>query len=594
MADTVDPRILQLASEYTESSNEKTPELLLQLKDIVKSAPAGSEELKKVKEDLYHYGLIQCCVLYLIQDYRLVNGGWMTAASLADILSMCCVGLDPQEEAEEFYSKLLPSALGNMLLLARRIQARYVRAMKEEDRGELFSSFRRVSDSLSWLFSGHIQLAKDVLRMKHFLQLLMTDDEETETVAMSVLQKVLRVDSSAPRQLDEDSLLAILDELVYKLSASSNPVIGRAATCSLLLMLESNPDIGQLVGTRYKGLRALLSKQWTGKGFGQELGQLLEVLYSSSYQQEDMQRLHKAACTIQAVWRAFLVRQRIKRLPKAVTTLQRSFRARREQEVNQLKRQREEEALRHQLQLNRVRAMRRFREKQLALLEIVHAGQMDKHLREMQERAALTIQKSWRGYKERRQFHKQKIHLAQYKAAICIQRAALKFLSKRRKIRETLTLWKKTDLSDERRQELQQRLDSHLHLHPTPQMSAEQSNELHVRAQEKLGQYLLKRSFHRGSEQRREALLAQINTDINMLMDAPGLAHVTEKDLDKFNSRSLPVVLKAKQSHNTMLKRSRWPWWRKLGDEFIEEDEVLLSDIPTLEHGALFIAGTKE
>ncbi|KAE8581654.1 hypothetical protein XENTR_v10024880 [Xenopus tropicalis] len=594
MADTVDPRILQLAAEYTECSNEKTPELLLQLKDIVKSVPAGSEEQRKVKEDLYHYGLIQCSVLFLIQDYRRVNGGWMTAASLADILSLCCVGLDPQEDAEEFYNKLLPSALGNMLLLARRIQARYVRAMKEEERGELFSSFRRVSDSVSWLFSGHVQLAKDVLRMKHFLQLLMADDEETEAVAMSVLQKVLRVDSSAPRQLDEDSLLTILDELVYKLSASSNPVIGRAATGSLLLMLESSPGIGQLVGARYKGLRTLLSKQWTGKGFGQELGQLLEILYSSSYQQEDLQRLHRAACTIQAVWRAFLVRKRMKRLPKAVTSLQRSFRARREREVSQLQRQREEEALRQQLQLHRLRAMRRFREKQLALLEIVHPGQMDKHLREVQEKAAQTIQRIWGGYRERRKFHKQKVHLAQYKAAVCIQRAALRFLNRRRKMRESLTPWRKTDLSDERRQELQLRLDSRLHLHPAPQMSAEQSSDLHSRAQEKLGQYLLKRSFHRGSEQRREALLAQINTDINMLMDAPALAHVTEKDLDKFTSRSVPVALKAKQRHNVTLRRSRWPWWRKLGDEFIEDDEVLLSDLPVPELGALFLAGTKD
>ncbi|MEE6525329.1 hypothetical protein FKM82_025261, partial [Ascaphus truei] len=90
-------------------------------------------------------------------------------------------------------------------------------------------------------------------------------------------------------QVEEKALHAILDELVYKLSASTNPVTGNAATRSVLLMTESNPDIVQLLGARYKGLRALLSKQWTGKGFGRELGRLLDLLCSSSYQQAEMQ-----------------------------------------------------------------------------------------------------------------------------------------------------------------------------------------------------------------------------------------------------------------------------------------------------------------
>ncbi|XP_018413588.1 PREDICTED: IQ calmodulin-binding motif-containing protein 1 [Nanorana parkeri] len=556
-AKPVDSRVLELASELTESSSCSVPVLLLKLKEILKSAPAGSKELQRIKEDLYNYGLIQYCVLVQKQDYSRVKGGWTTAASLADILSSCCVGLNPKNDAEEFRSKILPSAILNMLVLGRRIQARYVRCVKDEERTGLFRCFRQVMDSLCWLFSGHVQLTENVFRQEHFLQLLMTDDVETGTSVMSVLQNILRANSVLPSQVPEDTLHPILDELVYKLSASSNPVIGNAATRSLLLILESSPDIVRLVGTRYKGLRSLLSKQWTGKGFGRELSRLLDLLYSTSYQQQEMQRLHRAALTIQAAWRGFLVRKRVKKLPRVVTSLQRSFRAKREQEMTQ--------------------------------------RQMEKHMQEIQERSALIVQKQWRGYKARRHFHLEKQTLKQFKAAVTIQRAALRFLNRRRRLRESLSPWKKQqDLSDEQRQRLQQKVDTHLQLHPAQQRSPEQSQELHAAVQEKLGQFLLKRKHEQRAEQRREALLAQINTDINMLMGAPSLKEATDKDIDLFTSRSIPVALKAKQSHSTMLKRSRWPWWKKLSDEFVEEDDSFASNIPDLDHGIIFIAGSKK
>nr|XP_033800735.1 IQ calmodulin-binding motif-containing protein 1 isoform X4 [Geotrypetes seraphini] len=500
--ENVDARILSLASEVTEVSNQNVPVLLLKLKEILKTTPSLSKESKKLKEDLYNYDLIQYCVLVLKQDYSRVNGGWATAAKLAEILSNCCVGLDPSEDVEEFYNKILPSAVDNLLFLGRRLQARFIRAIKDEEKSEFLHFFRTVTDSLCWLFGGHIQLT----------------------------------------------------------------------VC---------------------GLRALLSKQWTGKGFGRELGRLLDLLYSGSYQKVEMQRLHQAACLVQAVWKGFQTRKRLKKLPKAVTSLQRGFRAKREQEWLHFKRLKEEEELKQQLHLQRRRAMRIFNEKQLTLLEIVHAGQVDKHMQEMQEKSALMIQRHWRGYKERRNFHQQRQALKQYKAAVTIQRTAIRFLKKRRCIREALSPWKgPAELTDARRLELHEKIDEHLRLHPVSQLSEEQSKELHVRAQETLGQYLLKRRLQQKAELCRKALLAQINTDITMLMNAPGLKEATEKHLEVFTSRSMPVAAKAKQCHNTLLKYTRWPWWKKLGDEFMD-DEVVPKELPAVEYGTLFIGGSK-
>ncbi|KAJ7345894.1 hypothetical protein JRQ81_001844 [Phrynocephalus forsythii] len=587
----VDSRILSLATQVTESADQDVPMLLLKLKDILSSVPAGSNESQKINQDLYYYNLLQYCVFVLKQDYTKVSGGWATAAHIAEMLSLCCMDLEVKEDPEEFYNKLLPSAVDNLLFLGRRLQARFVRMMKDEERNTFLRSFRTVTDAICRLCGRHIQLTSNVLQNRHFQQLLMTDNVETSTICMSVLQNILRMNRAVLIQVPESTLHCILDELIYKISSTSNPVIGNAAVTLLLLITKSDAQLLTTLVTRYKGLQTLLSKQWTGKGFDKILNQLLDLLYSENYKAGKTQRLHQAACSIQAAWRGFQTRRRLKQLPKAVTTLQRNFRAKKEQELKSLKKQKEEESLRQQLQLQRQRAMRQFHERQLTLLEIVHAGQVDKHIHEMEERAALTIQRYWRGYRARRNFHQQKKYLQQYKAAVVLQRAVLKFLEKQRK-RKVYSLWKQPrSLSDEQRLVLQKKLNDYIKFHPASEMSEEMSRELHHQAQTKLAQYLLKSNQDRKAEQHRKALLAQVHTDVDQLMCAPSLASSTMKDLTIFMSRSVPVVVKAKQCHNAMLKHTRSPWWKKLED--LVDEEIVPEDLLSAELGTLFIGGSK-
>ncbi|NXC44197.1 IQCB1 protein, partial [Penelope pileata] len=592
-AGRADPRVLALAQRVAEGAEQDAPTLLLQLKEILSSASLGHKESKKLKQDIYHYDLVHYCALLLRQDCSRLRGGWATAARLAEILSHCCVGLEVKDDPEEFYQKFLPSAIDNMLILGRRLQTRFIRAIKDEEKQEFLSCFQTVTDAICWLFGGHIQLTECVLQNDHFLQLLITDDVETAVTMMSVLHSILGVNSSVLLQVDEEILHSVLDELVYKLSSTANPVIGNAATKLLLLMAKNCKQILFLLATRYQGLQVLLSKQWTGKGFDRDLSQLLDLLYlEQSDGKGEMQRQHQAACIIQAMWKGYQTRKRLKKLPQAVTTLQRSFRAKREQELQHLEKQKEDEALKLQMLLQRQRAMRLFHERQLALLEIIHASQVDKHMQEMKVKSALTIQRFWRGYTARRNFHQQKQSLKEYKAAVIIQRAACKFLEKQRRKR-TLSLWKDPKgLTDEQRLALQQKVDDYIKLHPASQMSEERSKELHMQAQEKLAQFLLRNRLDQRAAQRRETLLAQVNTDVELLMNAPQLAETTEKDLAVFMSRSIPVATRAKESHNAMLKYARWPWWKKLGDEF-EEDDVIPDDALNAELGNLFIGGRK-
>ncbi|XP_051479053.1 IQ calmodulin-binding motif-containing protein 1 isoform X1 [Apus apus] len=585
------PRLRALAAQVPESGEQDIPLLLLKLKEILNSASLGCEESKKIKQDIYDYGLTQYCMLVLRQDHSRLRGGWATAAQLAEILSHCCVGLEVKEDPEDFYNKFLPSVIDNLLVLGRRLQARFTRAIK--DKQDFLRWFQTVTDATCWLFSGHVQLAACVLQNENFLQLLITDDVETAIIMMSVLHNLLSVSSSVLLQVDEETLHTVLDELVYKLSSTTNPVIGSAATKLLLLVAKCCQQLVKLLTARYKGLKRLLSKQWTGRGFDRDLSQLLDLLsLEQSNGKAEMQRQHQAACIIQATWRGFQTRKRLKKLPQAVTTLQRSFRAKREQKLQQLKKQKEDEALKLQIQLKRQRAMRLFHERQLAFLEIIHASQVNKYMEETERKSALTIQRFWRGYRARRNFHQQRQSLKEYKAAVIIQRAACKFLEKRRR-RRPLSPWKDPKgVTDEQRLALQQKVDDYIKLHPASQMSEEMSKELHMQAQEKLAQFLLRSRLDRRAAQRREALLAQVNTDVELLMNAPGLAETTEKDLDVFMSRSIPVATKARQSHNTMLKHTHWPWWKKLGEEF-EEDDVIPDDALNAELGTLFIGGKK-
>ncbi|NWR69212.1 IQCB1 protein, partial [Centropus unirufus] len=592
-AAAADPRVRALAARVRASGERDVPRLLLELTGILNSASLGCEESKKIRQDVYSYELTQYCLLALRQDPSQMYGGWATAAQLAEILSHCCVGLEVKEDPEEFYTKFLPSAIDNLLALGRRLQARFIQAVKDEEKHDFLRWFRLVTDAICWLFGGHVQLAACVLQNDHFLQLLMTDDVETAVIMMSVLHNILKVDSSVLLQVDEKTLHSVLDKLIHRLSSTTNPVLGSAAMKPLLLVVKFHKQLVQPLTACYKGLEELLSKQWTGKGFDRDLRQLLDLLcLKQPNGKGEMQREHQAACIIQAMWRGFQTRKWLRKLLQAVIILQRSFRAKREQELQHLKKQKEDEALKLQIQLERRRDIRYFHERQLASLEIIHPSQVNKYMEEMEEKSALTIQRFWRGCRARRNFHQQRQSLKEYKAAVVIQRAATKFLEKRRK-RRPLPPWKDPKgLTDEQRLALQQKVDDYIRLHPASQMSEEMSKELHTQAQKKLAQFLLRNGLEQRAAQRREALLAQVNTDVELLMNAPGLAETTEKDLDVFMSRSVPVATKARQSHNTMLKYVSWPWWKKLGDEF-REDDTIPDDFLNAELGALFIGGWK-
>ncbi|XP_061050210.1 IQ calmodulin-binding motif-containing protein 1 isoform X3 [Eubalaena glacialis] len=457
-----DPRILSLAAEVAISPEQNVPVILLKLKEIINNTPFGSSELKKVKQDIYCYDLIRYCLLVLSQDCSRIQGGWTTISQLTQILSHCCVGLEPGEDAEEFYNELLPSAAENFLVLGRQLQTCFINAAKGEEKDALLHFFEIVTDSLFWLLGGHVQLIQNVLRSDHFLHLLQTDNVQVGSTVMTMLQNILQI-------------------------------------------------------SRSKRTKMLLK----------------------------------------------------------------------------LSRQKEEEDRRLQLQLQRQRAMRLSRELRLSMLEIVHPGQVEKHNREIEEKSALIIQKHWRGYRERKNFCQQRPSLVEYKAAVTLQRAALKFLAKCHKKKKLFAPWQGLrELTDACRVELKQQVDDYIRRHPGSEVSGVINRELHSQAQEQLQHYFMGRALEERAQQHREALTARINTNIEQLMKAPSLKEAEGKEPELFLSRSRPVAAKAKQAHLNTLKHIQAPWWKKLGEEARDEIDVPKDEL-SIELGTLFIGGTK-
>ena len=79
-------------------------------------------------------------------------------------------------------------------------------------------------------------------------------------------------------------------------------------------------------------------------------------------------------------------------------------------------------ALTHQLTVARKQAMRATREKHIQILGMLPASAIPRHLENMREQSAVTIQAVWRGHNVRRDFSQRKHKIVRVKSAVIIQR----------------------------------------------------------------------------------------------------------------------------------------------------------------------------
>lgn len=552
----------------------------------------NSGELTRLKSQLYLSGVLIHCVRVLSLHPSSLWGDLSAAATLAHLTSSCCVGVEPGPHSETFHRLFLPSVVDALLSLAAQLV----------NRVENVSLLRKVMDSVGWLLAAHTHLTEKVLSSIHYEQIQVCDDVTVSLLCVQMWIQTCTANSNFLSGLSDDSILLLLNEAIGQLALSSDSTVGGASLRLILLMASQLGRCLRPLLLSFRGLDSLLHKDWRGRGFDRGIDQLIALIQSEKdvvSQTQGSSEHVRAACVIQAAWRSYKTRRRVKSLNRAVSVLQRKYRARRREQQQQKEAQLWEEELKYQVCVRRQQARRRFHQKQRQLLQLLPADQVQSYLQECENRAAVVIQSFWRGFRERRHYSSTQRHMLRRERAVrMLQRGMRRFLQKRRaaKVPPLPPFWiGQKGLTDSRRAELKRQVDEYIATHQSFRVSPEECSCLHDEVQLLLLSVLQTGAQQRMEEQRVEALLAHVHTQLELLRDAPPLSVVTETDADTFLSLSGPVAARARDAHNAMLQASRLPWWRMLGDtDTGRVDPLGSTHLPELEEelGGLYIGGT--
>ncbi|KAM4602213.1 IQ calmodulin-binding motif-containing protein 1 isoform 2-T2 [Polymixia lowei] len=594
----------KLLEDKQSSVDKKTSLVLFTLQDILNSVSLGPDPagLVALKRGLYQARVLDLCVEVLKMDHGQAEGGWNRATQLAHVLSSCCVGVEPDRDPGAFHRLLLPSVMDSLLSLA-------IQLMKRSGGGsEFYRLFRKVLDSVGWLLRYYKHLTTHVLLSLQYERLQMCDDVTISLECVSLWIHVCTASRDFLSGLSEDSVMLLLNDAVGQLAVSSDAAVGRAAVQLVLLIASQLEAHLKHLLHRFRGLDHLLNKDWRGRGFNQEVDQLITLLHSDRHTRSHLcsERV-QAVCVIQAAWRAHRTRKRIKTLHRAVRGLQNRYRARMRQREQQEETLRWEEELSYQVCVRRQRARREFHQKQRHLLHLLPPDQVQSFLSALECSAAVTIQRFWRGHRDRKRYNTlQHTHTplhthTQHQAASTLQRAVLCFLKKRRSLKSppTSSFWiGQEGLTDSRRAELKTQVEEYISLHPSSVVSEETCKELHDQTKRLLLQLLQSREEKRRGESHSQAVLAQINSQLELLSNAPPLSVVKATDVQLFQSHSGPLAAMARQSHNALLQAGQLPWWRALGESDSDDiisclgpgDPTHLEELEA-EFGGLFVEG---
>lgn len=552
----------------------------------------NSGELTRLKSQLYLSGVLIHCVRVLSLHPSSLWSDLSAVATLAHLTSSCCVGVEPGPHSETFHRLFLPSVVDALLSLAAQLV----------NQAENVSLLRKVMDSVSWLLAAHTHLTEKVLSSIHYEQIQVCDDVTVSLLCVQMWIQTCTANSDFLSGLSDDSILLLLNEAIGQLALSSDSTVGGASLRLILLMASQLGRCLRPLLLSFRGLDSLLDKDWRGRGFDRGIDQLIALIQSEKdvvSQTQGSSEHVRAACVIQAAWRSYKTRRRVKSLNRAVSVLQRKYRARRREQEQQKEAQLWEEELKYQVCVRRQQARRRFHQKQRQLLQLLPANQVQSYLQECENRAAVVIQSFWRGFRERRHYSSTQRHMLRRERAVrMLQRGVRRFLQKRRaaKVPPLPPFWiGQKGLKDSRRAELKRQVDEYIATHQSFRVSPEECSCLHEEVQLLLLSVLQTGAQQRMEEQQVEALLAHVHTQLELLRDAPPLSVVTETDANTFLSPSGPIAARARDAHKAMLQASRLPWWRTLGDtDAGRVDPLGSTHLPELEEelGGLYIGGT--
>ncbi|KAM9820712.1 IQ calmodulin-binding motif-containing protein 1 [Neosynchiropus ocellatus] len=523
--------------------------LNLLINSLQKFADHG-EITSRLLSNLHRGGVLSNCVTLLTLGPRHLQGLWSECATLALLISRCC-SCEGSMSAS-FQGLLLPSLVDSLLSLTCQLMLRAE------------SDCRTVLESLSVLLRRHSHLTSQVLSSIHYERIQMCDDATVSLLCIQMWIHICKASRDFLAALSEDSILLLLNDAVGQLAVTSNSSVGGACV-RLILLMANQLDLKPFLHG-FKGLESLLAKDWLGRGIDSDVHMLIRQLKHLNepvrmYQMSA--ECVRAACVIQAAWRSYLARRRVRSLSGAVTTLQRRFRERKRQQQQQKIAQQLEEELKFQMRVRRQQARRRFHQKQRELLQKLPAEQVQWFQQNCELRAAVIIQRVWRGFRVRRHYRAALGRTrTRQQAARTLQRAVRRFLRRRRAASARLaTMFGQNGLTDRRRAELRKQVEEYIRNHPSPGVHIQDCQRLHDDVQRRLQQLQVS-----DDQKRVELLLIQTNNYLDLLQEAPALSDVAATDVPSFLSHSGSIAARARQAHNARMQVDRLPWWRTLRD----------------------------
>ena len=561
-------RIVQAIARQAGSCKDvELPQLLVRLYPIVTSTDVSFKELRKVKERVWLSDLLHVLVEVLRQDFSSIPSDWDTARQLALILESVCSGLHPNvksvsnpEDVSEYYEILLPTAVDSMLILASNV----LQAITE-DTCQTSGYFENIIDSLLSICRHHKPCAQRVIQSPYLLHMLITDNTDLANVMLTALGHLLKVDQHCLIKLPPETLCSILDELVYKMSGPEE----KSATLSIEIMaFVSSIDVSmiELVVSRYTEL-LLIIKKWEVDHLGTIVKQFVEEVEARSIVESEAEKENRAAVVIQASWRGYSARNKMKRLHSGIRRFQQFYRRWKTNKERLRKKEREVKEIRSTKLESIKQGQMSFWEGQLSVVEQLPPSAVPSFIEQQEVKAAKRIQSHWRVHLAQKRYRKLKESKDLSKSAIFIQRAFRDFKHKKKQI-STGNAHVLVRVEEDQRAHLQQEITHFRECHKHSHKSETNKRELHCQVQDLLGQFYLSRPSEVRKATQRSLVLSQLERSYGTLASAPSLNESFGIDnIDEtFSSGSRSTARMAQTAHNEELKYTDTPWWKLPSD----------------------------
>ena len=587
-------RIVRDVVQVTSGSLDATSLLsqLLRLLPCLQSPQLAPKDLSSLRRQIWEQDLVHLMVETLRNDYSTEREGWQRLTNLALTLTSVLAGIKPRtaskgasktparvEQVNEFYNILLPTSIDSILILASNmLEVVETNRVPSGSSLNMPECFKKVADSLAWLCSAHKQCIPRVVQSPYMLNVLISDHTLYSHAMWETLRTLVTNYPDSLSTISQDVLSSILDELVYKLSGidkeDASLSLGILAQFAAIL-----PNLPDTLSNNYTGLLVLVER-WLEPD--KEMSAAEKYLVSelrARAKGSELDKEQRAAVLIQASWRGYTDRSRLKKAQKGIQRFQQVYRQRK---AKRLKRQDTEQKMVEEANLKQSQlksGQLAFHERQLLLYEQVPASQLQDFIQKQETKAAVTIQSVWRGHSVRSKSGDTKERWREarrVKCAVVIQRAFRRHIARKKaKLDARRSFAPLPSLSKAEREKLQAEISKYRDSHTPATRTKEELSEFHLKAQTEYEKFVFSQNTRDRQKAEIEQLVTKLNRNCELLLTAPSLAEVSKRRdvLAMFSSSSPEVVRMARAAHREEMKAATLPWWER---EPLDREELSL------------------